>query len=217
MKLGRDNLTTKSQRLRATLTILALAFVCIALGVKSLNAQVEQDVSVTIEPDYYIVQEVGVTFSINVTIRNVQNLYGWELKLYYPNNILNGTSAVEGYFLKQDSVQTFFGVKEFNDNYNQTHGRIWAYCTRIGNVSGIDGSGTLISITFRSKATDGPEKLTLDDVKLSDPGANKIECTILNGQIKVVPEFPVPEMLFFIMPLTAILLGLRYARKKGSE
>lgn len=207
LKLGRDTMGIKSPwRVTLLIPILLITPLMVIFPLV-FNAQGQQIALIAVEPAHYVVPNVDVTFNINVTIQNVQNLYGWELKLYYPNDILNGTAVVEGYFLKKDDVSTFFRVHEFTDNYNGTHGRVWAYCTRIGNVSGVNGNGTLLSITFKSKAVNGPKNLTLDDVKLSDPEANKIECTIAASQIKVIPEISVYNILVCII-LSAVLLSL---------
>lgn len=202
-----------------TLTVFTLTVTIVNVLPYSLNAKAERDVVVTIEPASLVIPDVGVTFKINVTVQNVENLYGWELKLYYPRDLINGTSAAEGSFLKQDGIFTFFGVHEFKDEFNETHGRIWAYCTRTGNVSGVSGSGTLLSITFKSKAVNGPKNITLDDVKLSDSQANKIQCTVLNGQIEVVPEISVNYTLLIVVFVIMILytLGTKNMKRRSEN
>jgi len=106
------------------------------------------------------------TFNINATITDVTDLAGWELKLYYRNSILATVKATEEPFLKQGGSTAFFTV-EFNNNYNTTHGRIWLTCTLLGNVSGVNGTGTLTTITFQAVAG-GNTTLNLADTVLGD-------------------------------------------------
>lgn len=124
------------------------------------------------------------TFNINATIANVTDLAGWELKLYYRNSILAAVKATEGPFLKQGGSTAFFTV-EFNNNYNATHGRIWLTCTLLGNVSGVNGTGTLTTITFQAVAG-GNTALHLADTVLGDSQANPITHTTNDGEVTVI-------------------------------
>jgi len=124
------------------------------------------------------------TFNINATIANVTDLAGWELKLYYRNNILAAVKATEGPFLKQGGSTAFFTV-EFNNNYNTTHGRIWLTCTLLGNVPGVNDTGTLTTITFQAVAG-GNTTLNLADTVLGDSQANPINHTTNDGEVTVI-------------------------------
>ena len=128
-----------------------LAFMMLAgMVVGSVRAQ---PATVEVSPASYAVPDVGLSFDINVTIRGVEDLYGFEFTLFYPNDILNGTRVTEGPFLQSGGTRTFFLVVSFVDNYNATQGRAWVTCSRLGNVTGMNGSGTLATITFKSTST----------------------------------------------------------------
>lgn len=170
-----------------------------------------QQATVQVVPASYTVSNVGLAFNVNVTVQGVENLYAYEFKLYYPNNVLNGTSATEGPFLKTGGVQTFFALATFADNYNATYGLLNILCTRVGNVTGVNGSGTLVAITFKSTSTSGPEALRLADVKLSDPNPTAIPFTSADGEVTVVPEFSLALILplLIVSTLAAIAIGKR--------
>ena len=168
-----------------------------------------QQATVSVFPASYTVQEVGLTFSVNITVQNVVDLYGWEFKLYYPNDILNGTSVTEGPFLKTEGVFTLFQTPEFSDSYNETHGRLTTLCLRTGEVPGVDGNGVLATITFNSTSTNGPKALHLDNVELSDSDADKIPCTTVDGEITVIPEFPAALILPLLTVLTSVAIALK--------
>ena len=172
-----------------------------------------QSTVVSITPESYTVPDVGLTFTLNISIQNVNNLYAWEITLYYPNDILNGTTITEGPFLKTGNQPTFFSIIEFNDTYDNTHGRLIAFCSRLKqDTPGVSGNGTLATITFKSKSTNGPKTLHLEDVKLLDPNLNEIPYTTADSEIKVIPEHP--TTLIPIITTTTIIAIITKRRQK---
>jgi hypothetical protein len=129
---------------------------------------------------------VDKTFTINISIANVTDLYGWEFKLYYNNTMLNGTGIIEGPFLNS-SGSTYFNVKDLNNTYNATHGRAWATGVLLREVSGVNGSGVLASITFMCKEF-GSSILQLADTTLGDPEGVAIIHTAVGGSVETWPR-----------------------------
>ena len=84
----------------------------------------------------------GKNFVINIEISDVSDLYGWEFKLRWNSTLLDALTVTEGNFLKQGG-STFFWPK-----INNTEGYILVDCTLLGNVPGINGSGTLATVKF---------------------------------------------------------------------
>jgi hypothetical protein len=199
-------LTTRG---RIAISILTLILTLALINVRQVKAQ---EATVYVSPAVNTVSSIGSTFSVNISIQNVTNLYGWEFKLYYPNHILNGTSATQGPFLKTGGVQTFFMVANFTDDYYHTpQGLVTLLCLRVDpDAPGVNGNGVLVTITFNSTSNNGPEGLHLDEVKLSDPNATQIPCTVIDGEVTVVPEFP----MILILPLLMITSSVAIAFKK---
>ena len=196
------------------LLIILLAFLFLPKNVPATNAQLP---SVYIYPSPYTVPDVNVTFSLNITIQDVQELYGWDLELYYPNNILSGINFTEGEFLRRGNASTFFYIWQFTDNYNETHGCLIALCSRISpELPSVNGSGVLATITFKSISQDDLETLELN-VDLSGPLVDDhpkhILCNVFNGQVTVVPEFE----LAFWMPMLIVSTAIAVAFKKFSK
>jgi len=129
---------------------------------------------------------VGDIVSVNITISDVSDLAGWEFKLYYLSSELNGTSIVEGPFLKQGG-STYFDIINFTDNYNSTHGLAWATCVLLGEYPGVTGSGVLAAISFKAKQS-GTSPLHLVDTLLVDsqPEPQPIPHTVLNGIVFIL-------------------------------
>lgn len=93
----------------------------------------------------------GTTFTINLMISNVTDLYGWDAKTYYRNDILEAIDANEGLLLKTGGPTMWIPSKIAND-YNVTHGYVYIGCTLLGDIKGVNGSGVLATIAFRAKA-----------------------------------------------------------------
>jgi hypothetical protein len=117
----------------------------------------------------------GKNFSINVTISNVSDLYGWQFALSWNTSLLDLVNATEGPFLKSGGNNTYF-----NYNLNATAGNLIADCTLLGDVSGVSGSGVLATTTFYVK-NGGQCPLNLFDLELYNSLEQNITFQTTNG------------------------------------
>lgn len=164
----------------------------------------------------------GDSFTVNISVADVDYLYGWQLKLYWNPNLLNATSLEEGPFLK-DAGETRLGPQPPISPINNTLGRVQAVCTLLG-VGAYDapsGSGTLASVTFIVKAA-GECPLNLTDTELytmadpSKPGqAVEIPHSVEDGYY-IIPEFPTALLLplFLILTLIAVAVTKKIRYRK---
>ena len=123
------------------------------------------------------------TLTINVTVTDVSNLYGWQFKLYYNPKVLNGTNIIEGAFLKSGGKT--FSETIFSDGYNATHGCARAFSTLVGNVSGVTGSGVLATVVFKTKSL-GTSLLDLSETVLGQADGGEIPHNVADGAVQVV-------------------------------
>lgn len=150
------------------------------------------------------------TFQVKVNVSDVTGLYGWEFKLYFDNSLLNYTGYdVTGCFL-EEAGQTF-QVDKSDNNYNATHGVVWLADSLLGAEAGVDGSGTLVIITFEALDV-GTVELVFEDVKLGDINADPIPCIAIDKTINVVPEF-VPSILLILF-LTTSIIAIYFTKKR---
>ena len=117
---------------------------------------------------------VGQSFNVNVTISGVSDLYGWEYRINWDANLLNVTSVAEGPFLKTGG-NTFFSY-----NLNLTGGSMVVDSTLLGNALGVNGSGTLSTLTFYV-GNAGQTPLNLYNVTLVDSNNRDIFCVTASG------------------------------------
>jgi hypothetical protein len=190
--------------MKTTLTILSLIML-VSMVLVVVNAQ---PATVEVTPASYTVPDVGLSFEVNVTVRDVDDLYGFAFSLFYPNDILNGTSVTEGPFLEAGGFRTVFFKFDFSDSYSPTEGRLQVGCTRTGNVTGASGTGTLATITFKSTSTNAPKPLHLADVALSDSNETAIAMTTIDGEVTVLPEFPTGLLLPLVMVSAIAIISL---------
>ena len=140
---------------------------------------------------------VGDTFTVNVDITDVTDLYGYQFDLSFDTNylqvvpqIVNGSpqDVVEGPFLATGGA-TFFipGVHNGAGTIEFTIDLL------LGSVSGVTGSGTLASITFLALAATGinPTALTLSNYLLLDSTLAEIPLSptqVINGSVVIKPS-----------------------------
>jgi len=122
----------------------------------------------------------GQNFSIDIRIANVFDLYGWEFKLGWNSTLLDAIKVTEGNFLKRGG-NTFFWSRT-----NNTEGYILADCTLLGNVPGVSGSGTLVTIEFHAEVP-GQSVLDLYDTMLINSEEVAIPHTANDGTVTVEP------------------------------
>ncbi len=126
---------------------------------------------------------VGQTVDISVNIENVSQLYGVGMVVLFDANVLEVVDADPGKEGVQVAAGGFFnpGIEQLN---TVTGGKIEYDYAILRPSSPVDGSGTLIKITFRGK-TAGASAITLDTMLLSDPNGQRIPATLQSGSLTV--------------------------------
>lgn len=111
-------------------------------------------------------------FTVSVKIDSVSDLSAYQFDINFKPRHYEIVKVEEGSFLNNNGTDsTFFLAPDSSDSNLVT-----IACTRIGKIGGIDGSGTLVNITFRSK-TSGNAKINIvgDSVRLLDSNGNTIQ------------------------------------------
>jgi len=118
---------------------------------------------------------IGQDFTVNINVSNVTDLYGWEFKIGWNDTIIHLQNVTEGSFLRNA------GETLFTYNLNSTGPHIVVICTRLGNVPGESGSGTLSAVTFHVQQP-GSCDLNLYDSMLLNSFAQSMNCTTEGGR-----------------------------------
>ena len=124
----------------------------------------------------------GVSFTINVSVEDVTDLYAYDISLYYNTTLLDALSVAEGPFLKSVG-DTITILSEVND----VEGRVRMVVSLLGAPSGANGSGTLFTIAFKSSTEAiGPSPLSLQNTELSNYNAEPIDHAVIDGQVTIL-------------------------------
>ena len=89
--------------------------------------------------------ELGHKIQIDVTIKNVNDLFGYEIGFLYPNHLVEFESIAEGPFLKQKK-QTLF-----EKTIDPQNGAILVSSAFAGKTPGANGDGILFTVVFKTK------------------------------------------------------------------
>jgi len=122
---------------------------------------------------------VGQQFSIALNAAGVQNLYSAPFVLTYDPDLIEFGAIGEGGFLRQDGKQT-----EFKTSAAKDAGQVRVVLKRVGNVGGVNGSGTLASAMFKAKKK-GVAGFSLQDINFSAPGGNPVEVIPYNVAVEI--------------------------------
>ena len=158
----------------------------------------------------------GVSFDLNVSVQNVTDLYAFDICLYYNTTLLDALTVAEGPFLK--SGGSTFTIKS---EINETEGKVRFALSLMTVPSGVNGSGTLFTVTFQtSTQTTGETPLNLQNIDLSDsswPTPNPIDHAVIPGSVTVVlvdlithPVMVGEVEYYFVTVSSSAIVGFAY-------
>lgn len=156
---------------------------------------------------------VGETFSLDVDVSNMSDLYAYQFDLTFTPGVLSATNVSEGPFLASGGT-TFF-LPGTIDNVGGTI--TFNADTLIGAISGVSGSGTLAVFDFEALAA-GPSPVTLANVLLFDStGASIIPSSTGGSIVTVENASSVPEPALAALVGTVLVGLLMYRRRRASR
>ena len=137
--------------------------------------------SVNVSPTSTIVYSIeGKTFTVNVTITNVNDLYVWQVGIDFNATLLEAINFEEGPFLKQTGTTLWI-----NGTIDNTSGIIHYHAAALaGNVTGANDNGTLGTITFKTKNY-GATNLQLINIILLNSNLAETDKTIVHGTVEI--------------------------------
>jgi hypothetical protein len=124
---------------------------------------------------------VGVndTFNVNVAIYSEVKVYAATIRFTYDTSVLTAVSADQGDFFTQDGAETYRIIKVDN-----VTGVVSYDNTRFQVAEGVQGEGTILTVTFAAKAP-GTSAFTLNDAEILDESIKNIAFKIEGGTVNV--------------------------------
>jgi hypothetical protein len=148
-------------------------------------------------------------FTIDVTISQVSDVYGWEINLTWNGTLLDPVDVSEGPFLKTG------GATFFTSQVNAIDGSMVADCTLVGTANGVNGQGTLAAITFYVKNA-GECPLHLSEAILVNSTEQSIQSQTADGYFTALSDVAIPGDLngdFKVNLEDLVLLAQAYGSK----
>jgi len=171
----------------------AFLLVCVALlAALPLPLALAQAAAAQLTPAYQNI-DVAQTATVTLHVEDVDNLYGYQVAIIFDPAILEvidadastpGVQVSLGTFVQPDFVQ--------QNNADNSVGAIVCVVSQMNPSPAVSGSGDLLSITFRGKAT-GTSDIHFTDLRLARINGTEIPTTRQDAQITVggVPQ-PTP-------------------------
>jgi len=162
---------------------------------------------------------VGEHITANITVADVQNLYGVEVILYWNTSILEVVN-VDIRLGQADGV--LHNSTYIAENSTQ-EGKYVLAATSIAPAPSFNGSGNIVRVTFNVTNL-GDSKLDLETQLYDYPPPDRepriswpIEHIIIDGLVNVIPEFPQIIILSLLMVLMifVVILPRRFNEKSG--
>ena len=123
----------------------------------------------------------GVSFSIDVDVVKVTDLYAFDVRVHFIPNLLQVCNVTEGFFLQSGGT-----TQVFLEEVNQTEGYLRYIVTLETVETGVNGSGTLFTVTLTSdQGNNGTSTLLLQGTNMSDSQANLILYDSKDGNVTV--------------------------------
>lgn len=180
----------------------------------SLETKNSAMTEIYIDPDLTVTQ-VNATFSVNISVSEVEDLASWQAFVYFEKDILDASTCSEGSFLNSHGPTSF--VFDINNDFNVTHGELWMYCYRTWAGAGVDGSGTLGIATFKAEMI-GNSPLDLTFTILGNSTAQRISHEAIDGSVQITIPVTIIDITSFA-PIAAqgFLLPINITTQNSCE
>ncbi|MCW4009105.1 MAG: cohesin domain-containing protein [Candidatus Bathyarchaeota archaeon] len=215
--------------MKAKWYVLTIAVFCVLLvfaQTQTANAQASSNTIVSLVPAQSSAVE-GEALTVNVTISNVENLYGLDLEVGWNNSVLELVSATPhlGSGAMPDGVlygnQVSSDITEGDVYVNtslSTANTYHLFATSVAPASSFNGSGTIATLVF-NVTQGGHSELTLQSELADHPlpeetNSELIAHTDIGGSVDatVIPEFP--QVATVASLLIAVTVALMASKKK---
>ncbi len=203
------------RKIASFMVVFALAAI---LSVQSVRSQASGTV-VSIQPQTSSAK-VGETFTVNITLSNVQNLYGIDVTLDWNASILKVVSTASRLGVESHSGGILHEpINVVEDSASQATGEYHLVATSQNPADSFNGSGTIATLTFNVTQL-GHSGLDLQsdlaDHPLPDEVSTLIDHTDVSGSFDaVIPEFPGVFALALVLVLATV--GLLFSKKLSKK
>ncbi|MGB9694152.1 MAG: cohesin domain-containing protein, partial [Fervidobacterium sp.] len=152
--------------------------------------------SIAVDPSFKEVI-INSVFEIDLNVSDVTDLYLWVITIEWNPSIIEFQSYTEGPFLKAGGATAIMDAGVSPGKLNML------VCTVLGPVSGVDGSGSLVTFTFKAISL-GTTPISITFSDLLNSNGDHISHDTYDGLVLV--SLPPPPLSVSISPLSASIL-----------
>jgi len=151
----------------------------------------------------------GSTFTVDVNISGVTDLYDYQLDLAFNPSVVSAMAVLEGSFLSSGGPTVFLP-----GTIDNAAGTITLNAdTLVGAIPGVTGSGTLLEFEFSALAA-GTSELVIANEILQDSTGAVLSDTVTNGLVMVPGTGTVPEPSSFVLIALGVMGLAGVCRKR---
>ena len=171
--------------------------IAISPTLHQVKAQATQQPTLTFDPSVVNETQMNQTFTLNIHISNVQNLWGYSANVTYDSAFLQFRSGSDGPFLTSQGATDLFALTKphaFNPTVlNLTDYQVLTLTAAIDSYSNgeddsISGSGVLATVTFQIVNQTSSTPVVLGVEQLEGPLATDVEVSTPNPIITPVSD-----------------------------
>jgi len=211
--------TAKTLLLILIATLLTISFIQSAFPQSSSNT------TVAVNPEA-ISAILDEAITVNITISNVQNLYGLDVTLLWNPTVLTvqnidirlGVESFPDGVLHEATSADIF-IQE--NTVDQENGEYHLVATSVAPAPSFSGSGNIASLTFNVTSIGQSELILITELADYNPsGSSLIDHTDVNGALdSVIPEFPsaISIILTLILVTATAVCSKRILGKTNSK
>lgn len=172
---------------------------------------------------------VGDTFTVNVTINNVENLFGLDVTVNWNSSalLLVSSSNFLGVETNPTGVlheTTTYPIEIVDDTVSQSEGQYHLVATSEGDATAFNGSGTIATLTFNVTSA-GQSTINVVSELADHPAPGEttsefIDHTDVDSSVDavVIPEFSQMAVVavLFVVVSVVVLASRRFLKKNRS-
>jgi hypothetical protein len=204
--------------------LVTVACVLVALcPIQFARSQGSSNTAVSIVPQLSS-PRVGETFTVNITISNVQNLYGLDVTLNWNTSVLHVVQTQSFLGIESNPIGVLHNpISIVEDSASQEAGEYHLVATSLNPAAPSNGNGNIATLTF-NVTNPGQTELTLNSELANHPAtdevATPIDHTDVSGLVETVTPssspfptvssspFPTATPEFSSILFIALLIGL---------
>jgi len=202
-------------------SLLLASILLIPSIIQTNTAQAAPETILKVDPDT-ISANVSETFTINITVIDVQNLYSVEVTLYWNSSLLK----LENVDIRLGQADGVLYDPIYIVENSTREGKYTLAALSYASAPSFNGTGNIVRITFNA-INPGDSKFDLAETQLYDyPPPDReprismpIEHITIDGFFNITPEIPSTTILVILLILTtlAVVLSKKISKKTSQQ